>query len=47
MLPLLLIGITKRTSDWFVSVDAVIECKSGDRAQSVYGDLEYVLNQFE
>jgi hypothetical protein len=46
MQSLLLIANDKRLSDTFVSVDALIECKSADTVASVYEDLEYVLNQF-
>jgi hypothetical protein len=45
MQSLLLIGNAKRLSDTFVSVDAVFECRSCDTIQSVYEELEYVLNQ--
>ena len=31
----------------FVSVDALIECKSADTVESVYVELECVLNQFD
>jgi len=47
MQSLLLIGNAKRLSDMFVSVDALIECKSADTVESVYVELEYVLNQFD
>jgi hypothetical protein len=30
-----------------VSVDDLFECKSADTIQSVYEELEYVLNQFD
>jgi hypothetical protein len=41
----LLIGNAKSLSDTFVSVGALSECKSADTIQSVYEELEYVLNQ--
>jgi shikimate kinase len=44
MQSLLLIGNAKRLSDTFVNVDALIERKSADRVESVYEELEYVLN---
>jgi len=44
---MLLIGNVKRLSDTFVSVDALIECKSADTVESVYEELEYVLNLFD
>ena len=47
MQSLLLVGNTKTLSDTFVSVDALIECKSADTVESAYVNLEYVLNQFD
>ena len=47
MQSLLLIGNAKRLNDTFVSVDVLIERKSADSVESVYGELEYVLNLFD
>jgi hypothetical protein len=47
MQSLLLIINAKRLSDTFLSVDALIERKSADTVESVYGKLEYVLNLFD
>jgi len=44
---MLLIGNVKRLSDTFVSVDALIERQSADTVESVYKELEYVLNLFD
>jgi hypothetical protein len=47
MQSLLLTGNAKRLIDTFVSVDALIERKSADTVESVYEELEYVLNLFD
>ena len=47
MQSLLLIGNAKGLSDTFVSMDALIECRSADTVESVYEELEYVLNQYD
>lgn len=47
MQSLLLIGSAKRLNDTFVSVDALIECESADTVESVYEELEYVLNRYD
>jgi hypothetical protein len=44
MQSLLLIANGKRLSDTFVSVDVLIECRSADTVESVYEEVEYVLN---
>jgi hypothetical protein len=46
MQSLLLIGNGKRLSDTFLSVDVLIERKSADTVESVYEELEYLLNLF-
>jgi len=45
MQSLLLIGNSK-TFAWYVCVDALIQCKSADIVESVYEELEYLLNLF-